>query len=61
MTLYDAEVYSGNQVVTKYKNIESESMEKLASKLKVENENIVTIEIVETFNDNKKAVFGYGE
>lgn len=59
MALYNAEVYSDNQMVTKYRNIESESMEKLASELKVENENVVTIEIVETFNDNKRAVFGY--
>lgn len=59
MTLYDANVHSGNQLVTKYQNIEADSMENLASKLKAENENVGMIEIVETFNDNKKSVFGY--
>ena len=61
MTLYDVKVYSGNQMVTKYRNIESDSMENLANKFKVENENIVKIDIVETFNVNKRAVFGYGD
>ena len=61
MTLYDVKVYSGNQMVTKYRNIESDSMENLANRFKVENENIVKIDIVETFNVNKRAVFGYGD
>lgn len=61
MTLYDANVHNGNQMVTKYRNIEADSMENLASKLKAENESAAVIEIVQTFNDNKKAVFGYGD